>query len=87
VNGGVSYFFCGGGGKPACAGGSASGTVTAANVLGPTAQAIAAGELAKIIAAMRAGVAYANIHTDRFPGGEIRGQINFGANNVDEGTK
>ena len=24
---------------------------------------------------MRAGVAYANIHTTRWPGGEIRGQI------------
>ncbi len=25
---------------------------------------------------MRAGDAYANIHTTRWPGGEIRGQIN-----------
>jgi hypothetical protein len=25
---------------------------------------------------MRSGIAYANIHTTRWPGGEIRGQIN-----------
>jgi hypothetical protein len=87
VNGGVSFFFCGGGGKPPCAGGHASGTVTAANVVGPTTQGIAVGELNKIIAAMRAGVAYANIHTATFPGGEIRGQINFGANNTDQGER
>ena len=87
VSGGVSFFFCGGGGKPPCAGGHASGTVTAANVVGPTTQGIAVGELNKIIAAMRAGVAYANIHTATFPGGEIRGQINFGANNTDQGER
>jgi hypothetical protein len=28
-----------------------------------------------VLKAMRAGVAYANVHTGAFPGGEIRGQI------------
>jgi len=34
-----------------------------------------AGEFDEFIAAMRAGVTYANVHTSQFPGGEIRGQI------------
>jgi len=34
-----------------------------------------AGELADVIAAICAGVAYANVHTTLSPGGEIRGQI------------
>lgn len=77
VNGGVIAFLCGGGGKPACpaVSGSVSGTITAADVIGPAGQGIAAGELAEAIAAMRQGVTYANVHTDKHPGGEIRGQI------------
>jgi hypothetical protein len=77
VNGGVIAFLCGGGGKPACppVSGSVSGTITAADVIGPAAQGIAAGELAEMIAAMRQGVTYVNAHTDKHPGGEIRGQI------------
>ena len=78
VNGGVSVFFCGGGGKPACPAsnsGSVSGTITAADVVGPTAQGYAVGDIAPVIAALRAGVTYANMHTAKFPAGEIRGQI------------
>jgi CHRD domain len=77
VNGGVSAFLCGGGGKPACpASGTVSGTIVAANVIGPSDQGIAAGEIAELIAAIRAGRAYVNVHTTAFPGGELRGQIN-----------
>ena len=77
VNGGVSAFLCGGGGKPACppVSGSVSGTIVAADVVGPASQGIAAGELAELIAAMRHGATYANVHTDKHPAGEIRGQI------------
>ncbi len=77
ANGGVSAFLCGGGGKPACpaTGGSVSGTIIAADVIGPAGQGIAAGELDELIAAMRRGVTYTNVHTDKHPGGEIRGQI------------
>jgi hypothetical protein len=32
--------------------------------------------LVEVLRAMRAGTSYANIHTTRWPGGEIRGQIN-----------
>jgi len=77
VNGGVMVFFCGGGGKPACppAPATITGTWVAADVLGPAAQGIAAGEFAESLAAMRNGLSYANIHTDKHPGGEIRGPV------------
>lgn len=38
----------------------------------------AAGEFDEVIAIMRAGVSYANVHTAQFPGGEVRGQIDEG---------
>jgi CHRD domain len=77
VNGGVSYFLCGGGGKPACPQeGTVTGEIVAADVIGPTGQGIAPGEFAEILAAMRAGHTYANVHSSKFPGGEIRAQIN-----------
>ena len=81
VNGGVSVFFCGGGGKPACPAadhGTVSGTIVAADVIGPTGQGFTAGDFAALTTALRAGVTYANMHTQKFPGGEIRGQIRPG---------
>ncbi|HEX3225840.1 MAG TPA: CHRD domain-containing protein [Gaiellaceae bacterium] len=78
VNGGVSFFFCGGGGKPACpasTSGTINGTVVAADVVGPTAQGFAAGDLDSVLAAIQHGLGYANMHTANFPGGEIRGQL------------
>jgi hypothetical protein len=80
VNGGVSAFFCGGGGRPACPtpSGTVSGTITPADIIGPAAQGINAGEptaFAELVRAIRAGFTYANVHTTRWPGGEIRGQI------------
>jgi hypothetical protein len=87
VNGGVSAFLCGGS-APACpaTGGTVTGTIEAADVVGPAGQGIAAGEIDELIDAMKNGVTYANVHTDDgveppntgpgdFPGGEIRGQI------------
>jgi hypothetical protein len=58
--------------------GTVTGHITAANVIaaGTTSQQITAGELDEVIAAIRAGVAYVNVHaTPLNPGGEIRGQI------------
>jgi len=77
VAAGVSAFLCGGGGKPACppAGGTVTGVIVAADVVGPAAQGIAAGELDELIEAILRGVTYVNVHTDKHPSGEIRGQI------------
>jgi hypothetical protein len=56
--------------------GGVSGTVTAADVIGPMTQGIEAGAFAELVRAMRAGVTYTNVHSTKFPAGEIRGQIN-----------
>jgi len=76
VNGGVSAFLCGGP-KPACPAtlGTVTGTITASDVIGPGGQGIAAGEFSEVLDAIREGVTYVNVHTDKHPGGEIRGQI------------
>ena len=77
VNGGVSFFLCNGPTTPVCPQeGTVEGDIEAVDVIGPAGQGIAAGEFAEILAAMRAGHAYANVHSTKFPGGEIRAQIN-----------
>jgi hypothetical protein len=85
VNGGISIFLCsnlgnGPAGTQPCPAGPAriSGEATAAQVIGPTAQAIGPGEIEEIVAAIRSGAAYVNIHTTAFPGGEVRGQFHHG---------
>jgi hypothetical protein len=81
INGGVMVFLCGGGGKPACTqatSGMASGTITAADIVGPAAQGIPPapnGSFADVIRAIRTHNAYANLHTTMFPGGEVRGEV------------
>jgi hypothetical protein len=77
--GGVSYFLCGGSTKPTpCPypAGTVEGDVTPADIVGPNGQGIEPLSFDEILRAMRAGHSYANIHTTRWPGGEIRGQIN-----------
>jgi hypothetical protein len=80
VNGGVSFFLCTNLNTATdddCPqSGTVEGDVEATDVIGPTGQGIEAGNLAEILAAMRAGHAYANVHTTKWPGGEIRAQIN-----------
>lgn len=84
VNGGISIWLCGTSpgfvpptaGIPTCPqSGTVEGEVDATDVIGPAGQGIAAGEFAEILAAMRAGHAYANVHSTKFPGGEIRAQL------------
>jgi hypothetical protein len=79
VNGGVSAFFCGGGGKPPCpTEGELSGVITPVDVLGPASQGVEAGSFDELVRAIRAGKTYVNVHTTRWPGGEVRGQVNAG---------
>lgn len=77
TTGGVSAFLCGGGDKPSCppTGGTVTGTITPADVIGPASQGIEPGEFGELVRAIRAGATYANVHTSQYPSGEIRGQI------------
>ncbi len=82
VSAGIMVWLCGTSTNPGPAGtpvcppeGEVSGTITAAQVVGPAAQGIAPGEFAEAVRAMRAGVAYANVHSTKFPSGEIRAQF------------
>ncbi len=86
VNGGIVVFLCTnlGNGPPGfdtlCPAGSATltGTITEDDVLEIATQGIEAGAIDELRRAVRAGVVYANVHSDLFPGGEIRGQLRFG---------
>jgi CHRD domain-containing protein len=52
-----------------------TGVARAADVVGPAEQGIAPGEFDELVAAMRAGLTYVNVHSSVFPAGEIRGQL------------
>jgi CHRD domain len=83
ATGGIMVWLCGNApatppaGTPACPvpGGTVTGTLTAAQVIGPAGQLIAAGEFAEVIETMNAGSAYVNAHSNLVATGKIRGQV------------
>lgn len=84
-SGGISTFLCsnlgnGPAGTQACPAAPATitGTLAAANVIGPIPQGIAAGEMAELIDAIEADTTYVNVHTTLYPAGEIRSQLDGG---------
>lgn len=90
VNGAIVVFLCtnlGNGpvGTQGCPAAPAtiSGTIDRDDVLcggctatAPFGQGIGAGEWEELLRAIDAGKTYANLHTNRWPGGEIRAQLN-----------
>jgi hypothetical protein len=82
VNGGISVFLCsnlgnGPAGTQACPAAPAtiSGKIIPKDVIGPAAQGIDPGQFDELIDAIRVGATYANVHSEKYPGGEIRAQL------------
>lgn len=100
VNGGISVWLCSNLPSPptpasppfpptqACLSSPATitGVITPKHVVGPAGQGIAPEEFAELVRAVKAGKTYVNIHTDKFPGGEVRSQIDHGDGN-EHGTQ
>jgi len=96
---GIMVFLCGPnagamGGPPAgfpnpptcpdATSGTVTGSVTAANVIGPNTQGITPkADFEKVVQALREGAAYVNVHSARSPAGEIRGQVRTGDSDRD----
>jgi hypothetical protein len=90
-NGGVSVFLCGNPPTvpaatvpqpPACPPSPATitGEIRPANIIGPASQGVAAttattNEFAELVELLLSGDTYANVHSSKFPTGEVRGQV------------
>lgn len=82
VAGGIIAFLCSNlpnppSGTPTCPtpSGTVSGMLDSTSVIGPTAQNVTPGDFDALVDALTSDTAYANLHTAKFPSGEIRGQI------------
>jgi hypothetical protein len=85
VNGAIMVWLCGSTANPGPAGtqacpqeGTIRGTIRPDNIQTVTTQGIATGDFAELVAAIRNGLTYVNVHTTQSPGGEIRGQLRRG---------
>jgi hypothetical protein len=87
TNGGISVWLCANNppitnapaGTQACPApsGTITGTIRPENVVGPTGQGIDAGQYDEFLDALEAGLTYVNVHSTKYPGGEIRAQLDF----------
>lgn len=89
TTGGINFYLCANQnapapnppfpvGTPPCPGpdtGTVTGVITADGIVGPTGQGIAAKDFEKAVQAILDGNTYAQIHTTKYPTGELRGQI------------
>jgi hypothetical protein len=80
--GGIIAFLCsnlgnGPAGTPACPQfeGTVSGTITAEGVVAQAPQNVSAGDFDALVAALTTRTGYGNVHSTKFPAGEIRGQL------------
>jgi len=94
VNGGIIVVLCQAAGAPAgtptCEPGRATitETIDAAEIRpmpGPILPlGIEAGNFEELVAAIRAGRTYVDVHSTKFPNGELRGQVGVGRGNPPE---
>lgn len=84
TGGGISAFLCQRGqatapaGTPECPAGisgTVSGVIEPSDVIGPTGQGIDPGQYGELLRAIRAGATYANVHSEKYPSGEVRAQL------------
>jgi hypothetical protein len=82
-SGGISVFLCsnlgnGPAGTQACPTtkkATITGTIHPSDVIGPVPQGITAGQFGELVRAMKAGATYVNVHSELYPTGEIRAQL------------
>ncbi len=94
--GGVMVFLCATAAAPApasvpvpptcpAAGGTVTGSVSVADVVGPNSQGITPlADFSKVVQVIRDGRAYVNVHSTRSPNGEIRGPVRSGDGDRDD---
>jgi hypothetical protein len=91
VNGGIAVFLCSNlpdppPGTAACPqSGTVRGVIEPADIIGPADQGIEAMAFQELAAAIRGGHTYVNVHSSKFPGGEIRAQIDDDDNRDNNG--
>lgn len=86
VSGGIMVWLCqttavpGPTGTPICPepSGTVTGTISASSVQAIATQNVTAGDFDALTDALESNTAYSNIHTMKFPAGELRGQVHHG---------